>query len=95
MKTRKLLTLLAIAFLGTGISLAAEPDKDAKPKDVPADYPLKKCPISEEELGAMGKPVKVTHDGTDVYLCCKKCVKEFDKDPAKFTKMVKDAAPKK
>jgi hypothetical protein len=39
--------------------------------------------------------VKVTHEDTDIYLCCKDCVKDFKKDPAKFAKMVKDAAPKK
>jgi YHS domain-containing protein len=62
---------------------------------VPKDYPLKKCPVSDETLGEHGKPVKVTHDGTDVYLCCKSCIKDFKKEPAKFTTMVKDAAPKK
>jgi YHS domain-containing protein len=95
MKTRQLLTLLAIATVSTGFSFAAEPDKDAKPEGVPASYPLKTCPVSGEKLGEMGKPHKVSHDGTDVYLCCKKCTKEFDKDPAKFTKAVKDALTKK
>ena len=63
---------------------------------VPNDYPLKKCVVSEDKLGEHGKPVKVTApDGTDVYLCCKDCKKEFDKDPAKFAKMVKDAKARK
>ena len=79
------------ALLGAGLLSAA----DAKDAGVPANYPLKKCPVSDEALGGMGKPVKVTHEGTDVYLCCKGCVKDFNKDPAKFTKAVKDAALKK
>jgi hypothetical protein len=63
---------------------------------IPKDYPLKKCVVSDDELGEHGKPVKVTApDGTDVYLCCKDCKKDFDKDPAKFAKMVKDAKGKK
>ena len=63
---------------------------------VPKTYPLKKCVVSDEKLGEHGKSVKVTApDGTDVYLCCKDCVKDFKKDPAKYAKMVKDAAPKK
>jgi hypothetical protein len=62
---------------------------------VPKDYPLKKCVVSDEVLGEHGKPVKVTHEGTDVWLCCKSCMKDFKKDPAKFTKMVKDPARKK
>lgn len=94
MKTNKLMTLLTAAILGAGFSLAAEPDKGSKAEGVPATYPLKKCAVSDEDLGSMGKPVKVTHEGTDVYLCCKSCTKDFDKEPAKFTKMVKDAEKK-
>jgi len=57
---------------------------------------LKKCVVSDEKLGEHGKPVKVTApDGTDVYLCCKDCKKDFDKDPTKYAKMVKDAKGKK
>jgi hypothetical protein len=80
----KLLTTL----LGLVLSLSASA-ADAKP------YPLKTCVVSEEALGGMGKPVKVTHDGTDVYLCCKSCLKDFNADPTKYVKMVKDAAAKK
>ena len=61
---------------------------------VPKDYPLKKCVVSDEKLGEHGKPVKVTSEGTDVWLCCKSCVKDFNKEPAKFVKMVKDAPTK-
>jgi YHS domain-containing protein len=86
-----ILTLLSSLLLGAGILSAA----DAKDGGVPAAYPLKQCPVSGEVLGGMGKPVKVTHEGTDVYLCCKSCLKDFNKDPAKFTKVVKDATAKK
>jgi hypothetical protein len=83
------LNLLAVAALLGGIATAhAE-------SGVPNEYPLKKCPVSDETLGEHGKPVKVTHEGTDVWLCCKNCIKDFNKEPAKFTKMVKDSASKK
>jgi YHS domain-containing protein len=85
-----LLTLLSGLFLGAATLPAAE----AKDTGVPASYPLKKCVVSDESLGEMGKPVKVTHKGTDVYLCCKACIKDFNKDPGKFVQKVKDA-PKK
>jgi len=63
---------------------------------IPKTYPLKTCPVSGDKLGEHGKSVKVTApDGTDVYLCCKDCVKDFKKDPTKYAKTVKDAAPKK
>ncbi len=91
MNMKKLKTLLAIAVLSAGVSIAAE--KGAA-TGVPANYPLKKCPVSDEALGEMGKPVKVTHEGTDVYLCCKSCIKDFNKEPAKYTGMVKAAQKK-
>lgn len=83
----KLTTLIAAAVFSVGIAFAAD--------TVPATYPLKKCVVSDETLGEHGKSVKVTHEGTDVYLCCKDCMKDFKKDPAKYVKMVKDAEAKK
>ena len=86
MKTLKLSILTAVASL-FGFSANVH----AAVAGVPKDYPLEKCVVSDEKLGEHGKPVKATHDGTDVYLCCKGCKKDFDKEPAKFTKMVKAA----
>jgi len=65
------------------------------PANVPKDYPLKKCVVSDDPLGEHGKAIKVTYKGTDIYLCCNDCMKDFKKDPAKYAKMVKDAAAKK
>jgi len=88
MKTKSIIAIIAATFTGS-LVFAAD-------SGVPKDFPLKKCPISGEEYGGDGmKPFKVTHDGTDVWLCCKNCKKDFDKDPAKYAKQVKDAAAKK
>lgn len=57
------------------------------------DYPLSKCPVSDEALGSMGKPLDVVLGGRLVRLCCKSCRKDLDKDPAKFIAMI-DAARK-
>ncbi|MCP5560170.1 MAG: hypothetical protein H7A55_20670 [Verrucomicrobiaceae bacterium] len=78
------LALLSGLLLGAGILSAAD-------AGVPTSYPLKKCVVSDEDLGTMGKAVKVTHEGTDVYLCCKSCTKDFHKDAAKFAAKVKTA----
>ena len=88
MKTIALSLLAAAAMLGSITTASAD-------SGVPKDYPLKKCPVSDEAFGGDMKPYKVTHEGTDVWLCCKRCTKGFDKDPAKYAKAVKDAAPKK
>ena len=91
MKTKSTIVLLTAVLFGSTFAFADA----AKPAGVPKDYPLTKCVVSNEALGEHGKVVKVSNAGTDVYLCCKSCVKDFAKEPEKFTKMVKDAAPKK
>ncbi len=55
---------------------------------------LKTCPVSDETLGEMGKPVIFVYEGQEVKLCCKGCKKDFDKDPAKYIKKIR-AADKK
>jgi YHS domain-containing protein len=67
---------------------AHEGHKHGGATPVPKSYPLKKCVVSDDPFDH-GKPIKVSYKGTDVYLCCKSCKKDFDKDPAKYTAMVK------
>ena len=87
-------TIVAVAVASAAIATTSFAGPGAS--GIPKDYPLKKCVVSDEKLGEHGKPVKVTApDGTDVYLCCKDCLKDFNKDPAKYAKMVKDAQGKK
>lgn len=88
----KLALILFSTMLLSGTALTAA---DAKPTGVPADYPLTECVVSGETLGEMGKPVKVTHEGIDVYLCCKSCIKDFNKEPAQYVEKVKSAPKKK
>ena len=85
MKNQSAIAILTAVFLGSTLALA----------DSSVPYPLSKCVVSGEKLGEHGAPAKVTAEGTDVYLCCKSCLKDFNKDPKKFVKMVTDAAPKK
>ena len=81
-----------LAFASLALLTSIAPLQAAEAVVIPETYPLKTCVISEDAFGGkMGKPIKVTSDGTDVYLCCKMCKKDFDKDPAKYVKMVKDA----
>jgi YHS domain-containing protein len=55
---------------------------------------LATCPVSGEKLGEMGKPYTFTYKDQEVKLCCKGCKKDFDKDPAKYIKLIR-AADKK
>jgi YHS domain-containing protein len=60
---------------------------DAKAKT----YPLDTCVVSGEKLGEMGKPYVFTHEGREVKLCCKNCLKDFKKEPAKYLKKLDEA----
>ncbi len=55
-------------------------------------YVLSKCPVSGEDFGGdMGEPVDVVVAGRLVRLCCKMCLKDVEKAPARFVAMVDEA----
>src|SRR5262245_6864652 len=91
-----LLATVVAASLGlSALSHAADSadkskDKKAKP------YPLKTCIVTDEEINDKGdmKPYAFVQDGREVKLCCKSCLKDFKKDPAKYMAKI-DAAEKK
>jgi YHS domain-containing protein len=90
MNSKSTISILTAVLMGSTFALA----DSTTPKGVPKDYPLKKCVVSGDPLGEHGKVVKVSYEGTDIYLCCKDCMKDFKKDPAKYARMVKDARAK-
>lgn len=57
---------------------------------VPSDEELikkqKTCPVTDQPLGSMGKPVKVVVKGRTVFLCCAGCTKKLLADPDKYLK---------
>ncbi len=53
------------------------------------------CPVSGKKLGLMGRPVKTTVNGRDVYVCCRGCTNALQKDPAKYLARISDPAPAK
>lgn len=46
------------------------------------------CPVMDEPLGGMGKPVKVTVGDKPIFLCCKGCIKKVQAEPSKYLAMV-------
>lgn len=42
------------------------------------------CPVSNEPLGSMGAPIKLTVGGRDVFICCDGCRKELEENPDKY-----------
>lgn len=78
-------------------SAGAQASSEAK-----AVYPLSTCVVSDEKLegGDMGGPIDFIHkeEGKPdrlVRFCCKSCIKDFKKAPAKYLKMIDDAAAAK
>lgn len=80
------LTLTAALLAGPLTLLGAD---NAKPKAKP--YPLKTCLVSGEKLGSMGDAYVFVHEGQEIKLCCKGCLKDFKKDPAKYLKKIQEA----
>ena len=52
-------------------------------------YPLTTCIVSGEKLDSMGEPHVFTHEGKEVRLCCKSCLDDFNKEPAKYMAKLK------
>src|SRR5258705_6230705 len=97
MKTSNLLppVLLLTGFWTAPFVGQAAEDKGKKTTAKPKPYLLKTCIVSDEKLGGdMGEPYVFTHEGREIKLCCKSCLKDFKKDTAKYIKKI-DAAEKK
>ncbi len=47
-------------------------------------WPLETCPVSGMELGSMGEPIILIHEGREVRFCCQGCVPQFKDSPARF-----------
>jgi len=92
MKKLKTLTAitLAVSYLAAPVAGFAAEKQSEKTKP----YPLEKCVVSDEKLGEMGKPYVFTHEGREIKLCCKSCLKDFKKDPAKYVKKIEEAEAK-
>ncbi len=48
------------------------------------------CPVSGEKVGEMGEIVKYEHRGKIYNFCCEACIKDFKKDPEKYSKIAED-----
>jgi hypothetical protein len=94
MISSKILKYLATVTLAAAFVCQAADSKSDKAAAKPKPYPLKTCAVSDEKLGDMGDPYVFTHEGREVKLCCKGCLKDFNKESAKYVKKM-EAAEKK
>ena len=84
--------VVLVGSLAAPVGVRAADAKAEKPKP----YTLKKCMVSGEELDEKGdmKCYVFTHGGREIKLCCESCLKDFQKNPAKYVKKI-EAAEKK
>lgn len=47
-------------------------------------YKPSTCIVTDEKLGEMGKPYVHAYKGREIKFCCKGCLKDFNKDSAKY-----------
>ena len=92
------LFVASAAFAADGAAKASK--KAAKDSGLPANYPITTCVVSDEKLGGMGKPFEYVHKEAGkpdrvILLCCDGCVDDFKKEPAKYLKILDDAAKAK
>ena len=88
--------LLALSILGGPLAGLARDQSAAQPaaKAKVKPYTLKTCIVSDEKLGEMGEAYVFTNDTREIKLCCKGCLKDFKKDPAKYRKKIDEAEAK-
>lgn len=42
------------------------------------------CPVTNEAIKDLKKAPKVQYEGRTIYVCCRRCVSEFNSNPAKY-----------
>ena len=87
MTIRTLLSALVCSAFLAAAAFAADPsdkapDKKEKEKPKPVNAT---CPVSDEKVDP---EVTANYKGKTVGFCCSDCVKDFNKDPAKYMKKV-------
>lgn len=53
-------------------------------------YPLKTCPVSGLNLGSIGEPIVMIHEGREVRFCRTSCIREFKSDVKGYLQKIDD-----
>jgi YHS domain-containing protein len=87
---RIILAVLFAVFVSGSTAYSA--DQPAKPEVKP--YPLKTCVVGGDDLDEDSP--ETVYKGQQFKFCCKRCMKQFEKDPDKYLKKMEEkaAAPK-
>ena len=102
-----LLSYSGYAFAHEGMDHDEHMESMMKHQDEPAttspqavEVGNKICPVSGDKIpapgqkGEMGEAVKYQYNGKIYNLCCKMCIKDFKKNPEKYSKIAEDEVAK-
>ncbi len=82
------LNLLALSVLVAAASMlsvsCATTNSDSGVTAGAKPYTADTCIVTDNELGSMGDPVTLVHEGQQVKFCCKACVSKFKANPDKY-----------
>lgn len=82
-----LFILIAAPFLLAGCSTPnPSHSSSGSAKSAVKPYPLDECIVTGNELGSMGDPTSLVHEGQEVKFCCAPCEKKFVANPEKYLK---------
>jgi YHS domain-containing protein len=81
-------TLMAVSVLGAPLFVSAA---DQKTETKLKPYTLKTCVVSGDKLGEMGDAYVYKYQDREIKFCCKGCLKDFNKEPAKYIKKIEEA----
>ena len=84
MQVFRTVLLLAVAC-ATGC-LTSDKVATGSPAAKPRPYVLSMCLVSDEKL-AKGDPL-IIYQGREIRVCCEGCVKDFQKEPEKYLKLI-------
>jgi len=91
-------SLLVAVLMGAALGVLTSPAlADDKKAAAAKPYPLSTCIVTDEKLDAdpAMKSYTFVHEGQEVKLCCKGCLKDFNKAPAKYLKKLAKPADDK
>ena len=90
-KAKPIITILAAIIFVSILQQARADGTNSVSATPPKPDSLATCPVSGDKLGDMGTPYVFVYQGQEVKLCCPSCKKDFDKDPAKYLKLIRAA----
>ncbi len=87
MKKLFIYSLVALLMLGVSASTYAQDKKETKKETKTESKPGKPvnsiCPVSGEEVDG---EITATYNGKTYAVCCKKCLRKFNKEPETYIK---------